>query len=133
MVSLQYDQENDLAIFSARGTLSLKEVVEAAIKWSQHPEYKPTSNVLWELVDCDWHPVVKEFLLMATEITRRVNQIWEGNKVAWLVHSRTEVALVETHLATVGWRAAWRAFTQKSEAMEWLTNSGNNGVRVRLS
>ena len=129
MVSLQYDQENDLAIFSARGTLSLKEVVEAAIKWSQHAEYKPTSNVLWELVDCDWHPVVKEFLLMATEITRRVNQIWDGEKVAWLVHSRTEVALVETHLATVGWRATWRAFTQKSEAMDWLTQKTNATVR----
>ena len=128
MVSLQYDQENDLAIFSARGTLSLKEVVEAAIKWSQHGNYKPTSNVLWELADCDWHPVVKEFLLMATEITRRVNQIWDGEKVAWLVHSRTEVALVETHLATVGWRASWRAFTQRSEAMAWLRQKNNATV-----
>ena len=128
MVSLQYDHDNDLAIFTARGTLSLKEVVEAALKWSQHESYTNTSNVMWDLIECDWHPVVKEFLLMADEVTRRVNQIWDGDKVAWLVHSRTEVALVETHLATVGWQATWRAFTQKSEALDWLKEDIQNGA-----
>ena len=118
MVSLQYDRENDLAIFTARGTLNLKEVVEASIKWSQHPEFTSTGSVMWDLIECDWHPVVKEFLLMADDITRRVNQIWNGEKVAWLVHSRTEVALVETHLATVGWKAKWRAFTQTSKTLK---------------
>ncbi len=124
MVSLQYDHDHDLAIFTARGILSLQEVVEAVLKWAQHEHYDNTSNVLWDLIECEWHPVVKEFLLMAEEVTRRVNQIWDGNKVAWLVNSRTEVALVETHLATVGWQAVWRAFTQKSAALDWLQEGG---------
>lgn len=120
MVGLQYDQEQNLAIFSAQGAIALRDIVSAVTRWIEHPNFADDVNMLWDLRGCNWQTAVSEFLLLAKEITNRVNDIWQGTKVAWLVDTETEVALVDAHLGTLGWRAMWRGFTRQQEAYSWL-------------
>lgn len=122
MVDVQYDQEHNFVIFTMSGVLGLKDVVAAVNEWFDHPQFADTINMLWDMRQAGWQSAVHEFLLIADEITSRVNQIWLGDKVAWLVQTETEVALVNMHLATLGWKAWWRGFTDKAEAVAWLGN-----------
>ena len=120
MVDLQYDQEHRVVIFTAHGALNLKDIVAAVNEWVDHEQFADNINMVWDLRDSSWQTAVSEFLLLATEITSRVNEIWRGEKVAWIVDTATEVALVDTHLGTLGWHAAWRGFTSPVQARAWL-------------
>jgi hypothetical protein len=122
MVHVYYDQERNFVTLTVDGALALKDVVIAVNEWFEHPQFADTINMLWDLRQAGWQSAVHEFLLVKDEITARVNQIWHGDKVAWLVDTETEVALVNMHLATLGWTAWWRGFTDKPEAISWLNS-----------
>ena len=67
----------------------------------------------------------------------RQPQFYDGVTIkrglAWVVDTETEVALVDAHLGTLGWRAVWRGFTRHQEAIAWLlsTNGGDRPLSSR--
>ena len=120
MVDVQYDQERHVVVFTTEGALSLRDIVVGAKKWIDHADFENDINMLWDLRETSWQAAVSEFLMLSDEITDRVNTIWSGDKIACLVETKTEIALVDTHLGSLGWKAQWKGFSSDTDAMAWL-------------
>lgn len=128
MVSLQYDLVQKVVIFTATEDLDMRAIVASANDWALDPAYADDIDMMWDLRGCTWQAAVSEFFLMSEPIVGHVNEIWQGQRVALLVTTETEVALIDTHLAQVGWRAKWRGFSTETAAVEWLASD-----RIRTS
>jgi hypothetical protein len=120
MVDVQYDQERHVVVFTTEGVLSLKDIVVGTKQWIEHLDFKDDTNMLWDLRNASWQTAVSEFLLLSDEIINRVNEIWSGERIACLVDTKTEIALVDSHLGSLGWKARWKGFNNYKDAMAWL-------------
>ena len=125
MVGVQYDREYNAVVFTANGSLKLKDIVQAIYIWAQDPAYHHDINMAWDLSECTWQEAASEFFLITKEVVERVNREWAGQRIALVVATETEVALIDTHLALSGWTATWRGFSQKDPALQWLLNNGD--------
>lgn len=123
MVTQQYDEEHHLIVFDATGDLNLKAIILAIKLWRDHPNFADDINMLWDLHKCNWQIAIEEFLLISDQVVPKINQIWSGRKVACVVDSATEVALVDTQLGSLGWQANWRGFLSHTQAKNWLASS----------
>lgn len=128
MVGVQYDQERNAVTFTANGSLKLKDIVQAIYIWAQDPAYQDDINMVWDLRQCAWQEAASEFFLINEQVVDRVNGAWAGKRVALVVATETEVALVDTHLALSGWTAAWRGFSDKDGAWQWIHQDQTSSI-----
>jgi len=126
MVGVRYDHEHNAVIFTANGSLKLKDIVQAIYIWAQDPAYLNDINMAWDLRECTWQDAASEFFLITQEVVERANSEWVGQRIALVVATETEIALVDTHLALSGWTATWRGFSEKGSALHWLQNNGSS-------
>ncbi len=120
MIHVSYKRGDGFAVLTAQGDLSLRTVVLALQSWLAHADYSAQTNLLCDVRQAGWQQAVAEFLPIAAAVIERVNQQWQGTKVAIVAGSHTEVALIETHLSLLGWQAQWIGFTSFEQAEDWL-------------
>ncbi|XOV84108.1 MAG: hypothetical protein ACFHXK_03110 [bacterium] len=120
MVEVMFDVDAQFAYLSCTGELSLEQIVQAVRQWMQQEGYRPDVNLLCDARQAQWQHAATEFLQVSDAVVERINQAWQGTKIAVVANSHTEIALIESHLGIMGWRAQWRGFISVEDATQWL-------------
>jgi hypothetical protein len=120
MVAVCYRIENQLVYFKADATLNLQGIIKAVQEWMAHPQFTSDANMLWDLRKSHWTPAIEEFFLVSDQIVEKINTVWHGDKIACVVTTATEAALIDTQLDTFAWNSSWRGFNSYTEAESWL-------------
>jgi hypothetical protein len=130
MVEIKFDAADNTAGLIWEGELSLDDIVQGVRQWMQHEHYAADINLLCDVVHAQWQQAISEFLQVSDAVIERINQHWQGRKIAVVTNSYTEIALIESHLGAMGWRAEWRGFMSTEAARQWLHEPNHQTASV---
>ncbi len=125
MVKIKFDAADNMICFVCEGELSLDDIVQAIRQWVKHEHYAADINLLCDVEQARWQQAIAEFLQVSEAVVERINQHWQGRKIAIVTNSYTEIALIESHLGAMGWNAQWRGFVSTEAARQWLHESNH--------
>ncbi|MCR9260073.1 MAG: hypothetical protein NXH95_10145 [Pseudomonadaceae bacterium] len=123
MVDVKFDAADNMVYLRCEGELSLEDIVQGIRQWMQHEHYAADTNLLCDVARAQWQHAVSDFLQVSEAVVERINQNWQGRKIAIVTNSYTEIALIESHLGAMGWEAQWRGFLNTDAARHWLHKS----------
>ena len=131
MVEIEFDAADNTAGLIWKGELSLQDIVQGVRQWMQNEHYTADTNLLCNVEHAQWQQAISEFLQVGEAVIERINQQWQGRKIAVVTSSYTEIALIESHLGAMGWRAQWRGFMSAEAARQWLHEANHQTASAR--
>ncbi|MEE4283895.1 MAG: STAS/SEC14 domain-containing protein [Pseudomonadales bacterium] len=130
MIEVTFNAADNTACLVCAGSISLKDIVHGVRQWVQHTRYAADINLLCDISQAHWQQAIADFRQVSEAVVERINQDWQGRKIAIVTNSYTEIALIENHLGAMGWYAEWRGFMSTEAARQWLLEPDNQAANA---
>lgn len=101
----------------------MTEIIDAVRDWFTHPEFDPSTSVIWDFGDAFLDVASEEFGQAYELVRNAVPSKRTGGKTAWVHWSLMVEAFILEVRDEFDWGSEWKIFQSIDDAFQWCQNA----------
>ncbi len=124
-ISLDYDNQSQLLVVNATGTLDLKQMEEALLEVVHSDSIPSSTNALWDVSEMEFNNITLELQQDLVAMRKNFDDVRGHAKIAILCEYALAEPLVKMYsILSQELSQETRVFNNRDEALNWLKDNG---------